>query len=115
MNTKKIRIFNNKGGVAKTTSVINIAYSLHKADKKVLVVDCDTQENCFDFFFLEKSDRNISTIKNSYGAFLKQLFVEIPYMIFSSLRSIKFISGSTVYFFSCAIVFPIERINKIKK
>lgn len=56
MNTKKISIFNNKGGVAKTTSVINIAYSLHKADKKVLVVDCDTQENCFDFFFLEKSE-----------------------------------------------------------
>lgn len=50
MKTRKIGIFNNKGGVAKTTSVINLAYSLQKNGKKVLVVDCDTQENCFSFF-----------------------------------------------------------------
>lgn len=49
-NLKKIGIFNNKGGVAKTTSVINLAYSFQKKDKNVLVVDCDTQENCFSFF-----------------------------------------------------------------
>lgn len=47
MENKKIGIFNNKGGVAKTTSVINLAYSFQKKDKNVLVVDCDTQENCF--------------------------------------------------------------------
>lgn len=61
MNTKTIGIFNNKGGVAKTTTVINIAYCLHKQDKKVLVVDCDTQENCFDFFLKEKSTGILST------------------------------------------------------
>lgn len=49
-NTKKIGIFNNKGGVAKTTSVINLAYSFQKKNKNILVVDCDTQENCFSFF-----------------------------------------------------------------
>lgn len=49
--TKRICIYNNKGGVAKTTSVINLAYCLHKKGKRVLVVDCDMQENCFDFFF----------------------------------------------------------------
>lgn len=54
-NNKKIGIFNNKGGVAKTTSVINLAYSLQKSGKKVLVVDCDTQENCFSFFMAGKS------------------------------------------------------------
>ena len=50
METIKIGIFNNKGGVAKTTSVINLAYCIQKRDKNVLVVDCDTQENCFSFF-----------------------------------------------------------------
>ena len=58
-NTKKIGIFNNKGGVAKTTSVINLAYSFQKKDKNVLVVDCDTQENCFSFFM---TSRNASLI-----------------------------------------------------
>lgn len=57
--TRKIGIFNNKGGVAKTTSVINLAYSLQKHDKKILVVDCDTQENCFSFFMSAKSANNI--------------------------------------------------------
>lgn len=46
----KIAIYNNKGGVAKTTSVINIAYGIQKTGKRVLVVDCDQQENCFMFF-----------------------------------------------------------------
>lgn len=57
--TRKIGIFNNKGGVAKTTSVINLAYSLQKHDYKVLVVDCDTQENCFMFFMSGKKTSGI--------------------------------------------------------
>ena len=56
---RKIGIFNNKGGVAKTTSVINLAYSLQKNDKRVLVVDCDTQENCFSFFMSGKASSSI--------------------------------------------------------
>lgn len=59
MKTVKIGLYNNKGGVAKTTSVINIAYALAKKDKKILVVDCDYQENCFTFFFSNKSDNGI--------------------------------------------------------
>lgn len=56
---KKISIYNNKGGVAKTTSVINIAYAMHKAEKKVLVVDCDTQENCYSFFLTGKNTAKV--------------------------------------------------------
>lgn len=52
----KIAIFNNKGGVAKTTSVINLAYSMRGYGKNVLVVDCDAQENCFNFFLTENSN-----------------------------------------------------------
>lgn len=53
--TKKIALYNNKGGVAKTTSIINLAYSMQKTGKKVLVVDCDTQENCFSFFMMAQN------------------------------------------------------------
>ncbi len=48
---KTIALFNNKGGVGKTTSVINIAYILAEVmKKKVLVIDCDGQQNTSRFF-----------------------------------------------------------------
>lgn len=47
---KIITFYNNKGGVGKTTSVINIAYYIHKDGKRVLVVDCDSQQNSYRFF-----------------------------------------------------------------
>lgn len=43
--TKIIAFFNQKGGVAKTTSVINIAAGLVIKNKKILVIDLDTQGN----------------------------------------------------------------------
>lgn len=42
---KIIAFFNQKGGVAKTTSCYNIAVSLANKGKKVLVVDLDSQAN----------------------------------------------------------------------
>lgn len=63
---KKIAIFNNKGGVAKTTSIINIAYGLQKNNMKVLVVDCDTQENCFTFFMLNTKEEKTEVLPTSY-------------------------------------------------
>ncbi len=38
-------IANNKGGVAKTTSAVNIAYALANKGYKILVVDTDPQCN----------------------------------------------------------------------
>lgn len=45
MNTKKIVLFNHKGGVSKTLTTYNIAWMIALQGKRVLLVDCDPQCN----------------------------------------------------------------------
>lgn len=64
---RTIAILNQKGGVGKTTTAINLAAYLHKMGKSVLLVDLDPQGNASSGLGLDKSSIESGTYEVLLG------------------------------------------------
>jgi len=96
---KIISIFNNKGGVGKTTLTYHLAHILAEMDKKILILDMDSQCNLSLYGMQEKTLEKIwlnedYVIDNGFESAEKQMEKDDFNNLFQTTRTMHFLLKS---------------------
>lgn len=100
-----IAIANQKGGVGKTTTTINLGYSLAENGKRVLLIDCDPQSNLTMSFGIDRPDELPITLYHLMTDILEEK--ELP------LRSDYILSFNNLDILPCSIELAAIEVNLV--
>ncbi len=94
---KVIAVTNQKGGVGKTTTSVNLSACLAYMGKKTLLIDCDPQGNSTGGFGINKSECKLSIYDCLVDATkTKDAIIKTPYLNMYVLPSSSNLSGAEI-------------------
>lgn len=109
---KTIAICNQKGGVGKTTTAVNLGSALQLMGKKVLLVDLDPQANMSSYLGFEGDDNpTIETLIEAQTALTSDIVCS--YIRHSETNELDFIPSDISL--SSADIFLLQAINRERK